>query len=558
VTSRRLRDGNSIGFTYDNLNRVTFKDLPGTEPDVTYAYDNLSRPISVSQTGNSLSFTYDALSRQLTEVGPQGTITSAYDPAGNRTQITYPGTGLYVNYDYLANGALSAIRENGATAGVGVLASYGYDNLGRRTSITFGNGATQVFTYDAVSRLATLSNDLSGTTNDLSVTYSYNPASQITQAVRTGDAYAYGGDYDVNRGYTSNGLNQYTASGSAALTYGAKGNLANDGTNTYCHSSQSLLISISTASDSSCATPTATLTYDPQERLYQAAGAATTRFAYDGGNMLAEYDGSNALQRRFVFDPLGQPIVDYEGSGTTSRRFLSADERGSIISATDSSGSLIAINTYDEYGIPGSANSGRFGFTGQAWLSEVGMQYSRARIYSPTLGRFIEPDPIGYGDGPNWYAYTHSDPVNGVDPLGLQDADTDAIIVTGTRLHHNAPIVELLPALPGLATILAAVAAIPPPNPDPGGSGTPNQPTCTLVPPTGNFQPDKPTIDARFTPQTAAMLSSALATLNKEGITPVMTSGYRSPDLQASLRSGNSKLGGNPGASILARSGGRG
>ena len=37
VTSRRLRDATSIAFTYDNLNRPTLKDLPGSEPDVTYA-----------------------------------------------------------------------------------------------------------------------------------------------------------------------------------------------------------------------------------------------------------------------------------------------------------------------------------------------------------------------------------------------------------------------------------------------------------------------------------------------------------------------------------------
>src|SRR5206468_7455134 len=124
--------------------RVTFKDLPGSEPDVTTAYDNLGRLTSASQSGNSLSFTWDALGRKLTEVGPQGTATSAYDLAGRRTQLTYPGSGLYVNTDYLVTGEVSAIRENGATSGVGVLASYAYDNLGRRTSVTLGNGVSQV------------------------------------------------------------------------------------------------------------------------------------------------------------------------------------------------------------------------------------------------------------------------------------------------------------------------------------------------------------------------------------------------------------------------------
>jgi YD repeat-containing protein len=61
VTSFRNRANETIAFTYDALGRVTFKNLPGSEPDVTYTYDLLGRMTGVSQTGTSLSFTYDAL-----------------------------------------------------------------------------------------------------------------------------------------------------------------------------------------------------------------------------------------------------------------------------------------------------------------------------------------------------------------------------------------------------------------------------------------------------------------------------------------------------------------
>jgi hypothetical protein len=84
---------------------------------------------------------------------PHSATRREYDLAGRRTKLIYPGSGLYVNSDYLVTGEASAIRENGATSGVGVLAAYSYDSLGNRTLVTFGNGVSQATTFDAVSRL---------------------------------------------------------------------------------------------------------------------------------------------------------------------------------------------------------------------------------------------------------------------------------------------------------------------------------------------------------------------------------------------------------------------
>jgi RHS repeat-associated protein len=224
----------------------------------------------------------------------------------------------------------------------------------------------------------------------------------------------------ADRPYTANGLNQFTAVGANSYTYDTKGNLTSDGSNSFGYSSENLLTSASVGHVST------SFTYDPLLRLYQGvAGTITSRLAYDGLDRIAEYNGSDALQRRYVFDGGGQPIVWYEGAtvSSTTRRFLSSDERGSIVSVTDSSGALLGINSYDEYGLPGSSNLGAFGYTGQAWLPSVGVWYYKARIYSPTAGRFLQTDPIGYGGGgPNLYNYVLSDPVNLIDPLGLQTA----------------------------------------------------------------------------------------------------------------------------------------
>lgn len=188
-------------------------------------------------------------------------------------------------------------------------------------------------------------------------------------------------------------------------------------------------------------------------------------YSFDGGTV--DFQGGTVLDQ----SPHGNhgQIVGGVEQVARATHYITRDGLNSTSEATDSAGSVIESYRYDVYGLPtiidslgntlaASAINNRYLYTGREWEPETGLYYYRARHYDPNLGRFLQPDPIGYASGMNLYQYVSSNPIGGFDPFGLYDiewkgdwSNSQKAKITNSLSRVRARSVELMGQVEGAA-----------------------------------------------------------------------------------------------------------
>lgn len=172
----------------------------------------------------------------------------------------------------------------------------------------------------------------------------------------------------------------------------------------------------------------------------------TRQYAYDGQDILIEYDGDGNPLAHYTHSTLGSDDVlqvEVSQQGQVEELAQAAgdyeylkDSLGSIIDVTDTAGNRLQHYIYSAYGTLLGIQNGAgtdvtanpplrtsFSFTGRELDSESGLLYYRARYYDPTIGRFLQHDPQpGTLNVPstvvNSYVYASNNPFNITDPSG--------------------------------------------------------------------------------------------------------------------------------------------
>ena len=443
----RNPQGMTTEYTYDVMDRVIARKDP-LQRTKTLTYDLAGNLVqTVDQRGQLTAFVSDAVNRRVREIYTGGVSVDFVYDAGSRLVRIIDSEGGVIEHEYDSNNRL--IRETTAHGTV----AYTYDVLGRQTTVAIAGEPVATYGYDIDSRVRsitraslsplTLDYDVRGLLtrlvlpNGVTTTYEYDGAARLTRLlyestaagvlgdltyqhasdgrrIRTGGTFARIALPDATATATYDAANQQLAFGDRTMSFDDNGNLVQltepGSTTLFTWDARDRLRAISTGGSLT------TLTYDALgRRSGRTVDGLTTTFQYSRGDVVRESRvGGDVLYLRGL--AVDQQFYENQDTG-----YL-LDGSQTTIALVDAGGALSQSFTYEPFGrteTTGDPDRVRYQFTGRE-RDSADLYYFRARYYSPRLGRFIQPDPLGLAAGVNLYAYASNDPISLIDPFGLK------------------------------------------------------------------------------------------------------------------------------------------
>ncbi len=436
----------TTAFAYDNAGRLTSVDGPWQNDTLSYAYDAEGRRQSLNVqkpngTNDSTGYGYDGLSRLASVTSSAGTFGYSYQGnTGRVTQLLMPN-GTKTLYGYTALGELASLH-NQKSDGTNISRyAYSYDARGVRTALQEQIEAdpvkTLLFSYDVTGQLTGEQVTGGNAGEAYTSSYQYDSAGNRTRLEKTNSAGA-----TVAR-YSNNALNQTTAvktqsgASTSGLSYDDAGNLAQvtsaGGNTSYSFDDANRLTGLITKNAAGLNQTRQEFVYDGMSRLRISRNftwqnnawlsQGETRRIYDGLNSVQERDGTGALVATYTRGAdMGGGIgglLSRSFSGSVS--FMHYDGRGNVVQLSDAAGAVSGRYTYDAFGNTLSSTGGAAGLNPFRFSTKehiAGLVYYGYRFYSPSLGKWINRDPLKEQGGTNLYRFVGNNPSNFIDPDG--------------------------------------------------------------------------------------------------------------------------------------------
>lgn len=442
LATQILGDGTSLSYTYDQRGRLTTLLASDGSVHSTWEYDALDHPTIVSDlvAGTKTVRTYDVMGRLIKEEQASGlTICQKFDLLDRLTEVTFAdGTSACYGWEgpwlkEVRRGSFchTYLERDGegnvlVQEGMGQKIASVYDKMGRLVSTSGGKISEKELCYDERGSLVSRSvvDDL-GTSK---YTYQVDALGQLIK--ESGDReHSYNYDSLHNRLekdgilFEMDALNRPLSFGDGSFEWDKLGRLLSspDG-KSYRYDALGRLIEVKINN------ATIKYAYDPFHRRVARAVyegevlIESERYLYHGDDEVGAFDvAGKALSLRVLGSGKGAEIgaaVLIELSGSVYGPIH--DQSGSVVGLVGPSGELVERYRMSAFGEGGEGlflNPWRFSSKRHDPLT--GLVCFGRRDYSPELGRWIEPDPLGFGDGANVYAYVHNSPLVHIDLFGL-------------------------------------------------------------------------------------------------------------------------------------------